>query len=217
MNQSMITVTKTQLLSYFPRASNENINGSVEPLNRIIKKYFINTRNRLCAFLAQIDVESGGLRFREENLNYSAERLLKVFPRYFKTLEEAQRYAGNPQAIANRVYSNRMGNGPEESGDGWRFRGAGWIQLTGKNNFQAFADDNKMKIEDAVNYARTIDGAWEVSGWFWNRNRLNMPADQGNIDEVSRIVNAGPAGSLSAVHGLQERRNSYERALRLFV
>lgn len=209
-------VNRSQLLAFFSRANQETINGSVEPLNRIIQKFSINTKNRLCAFLAQIDVESGGLRFREENLNYSAERLLQVFPRYFKTIEEARRYAGNPQAIANRVYGNRMGNGPEESGDGWRFRGAGWIQLTGRNNFQAFANDNNMTIENAVNYARTLDGAWEVSGWFWNRNRLNVPADRGDIDEVSRIVNAGPAGSLSSVHGLQERRNSYERALRLF-
>ncbi|MFN8581646.1 MAG: hypothetical protein U0163_11810 [Gemmatimonadaceae bacterium] len=112
----------------------------IGPFEDMLPKYGIaNSRQRLAHFFAQILHESGSLRYDMENLNYSADALLAVFPKYFKTREQAVAYARQPQKIANRVYANRMGNGNEASGDGWKYRGRGLIQLTGKDNYEAFA------------------------------------------------------------------------------
>jgi putative chitinase len=208
-------VTKSQLTKFFNQTSVLTVEPLTDDLNRVLEKYSISTPKRVAAFLAQIDIESGGLKAREENLNYSAKRLMEVFPRHFRDVDVNQ-YDRNPPKIANRVYRNRMGNGPEESGDGWRYRGRGFIQLTGKNNYTAFGKSMGMSPEKASEYMSTPEGAFMSAGWFWETNKLNSIADSGNIDEISRIINAGPGGSLSSVHGLDKRRESYKRALEIF-
>lgn len=165
------------------------------------------------AFLAQTAYESAYFSAVRENLNYSMHGLLSVFRRYF-TPEQAEDYARQPQRIANRVYANRMGNGPESSGDGWAFRGRGLIQLTGKNNYVAASRGLNRDLVSDPSYLETPEGAARSAAWFWNTNNLNTPASAGNIDEVSRLINAGPGGSLRSVHGLVERRTLYERILR---
>ncbi len=208
-------VTKSQLTKFFNQTSVLTVEPLTDDLNKTLERHSINTPKRVAAFLAQVDVESGGLKAREENLNYSAKRLMEVFPRHFRDVDVNQ-YDRNPPKIANRVYRNRMGNGPEESGDGWRYRGRGFIQLTGKNNYTAFGKSMGMTPEKASEYMSTPEGAFMSAGWFWETNKLNAVADQGNIDEISRIINAGPGGQLSSVHGLDKRRESYKRALELF-
>jgi putative chitinase len=208
-------VTKSQLTKFFNKTSVLTVEPLADDLNHALEQYSINTPRRVAAFLAQVDIESGGLRAREENLNYSAKRLMEVFPRHFRDVDVNQ-YDRHPPKIANRVYRNRMGNGPEESGDGWRYRGRGFIQLTGKNNYTAFGKSMGMTPEEASEYMSTAEGAFMSAGWFWETNKLNTVADRGNIDEVSRIINAGPGGAMSSVHGLDKRRESYKRALEIF-
>lgn len=208
-------VTREQLTAFFNKTPAATVGPLVDDLNHAMEQFSINTPQRVAAFMAQIDIESGGLRAREENLNYSAKRLTEVFPRHFRDVDPNQ-YDRNPEKIANRVYRDRMGNGSEASGDGWRYRGRGFIQLTGKNNYSSFGKAMGMSAEEASKYMETSEGACMSAGWFWETNKLNAVADKGQIDEVSRIINAGPGGSMASVHGLDKRRESYKRALDIF-
>ena len=166
----------------------------------IILKYDISTPGRLAHFLAQCAHESSMFSKKEENLNYSSEGLLKVFKKYFDH-ELASLYARNPKKIANRVYANRMGNSDEASGDGWNYRGRGYIQLTGKNNYKAFdlyCSDNIIQKPDLVSSKYPL----EVSGWFWGAHNLNSVADKGNspeiVTKITKLINGG-------TNGLQDR------------
>ncbi len=169
-------------------------------------KYDIVTPLRLCHFLAQCSHESQGFSRIEENLNYSFDALLRVFPKYFD-INNVEKYAHNRVAIASRVYANRMGNGSEQSQDGWKYRGRGYIQLTGKNNYSAFNDtvnDNLMAYPNLV----STKYAMESAAWFWNSRKLNSVADQGPdqnvIAEVTKVVNGG-------YKGLEDRQNKFDR------
>lgn len=174
-------------------------------------KYDITTANRIAAFMAQTAHESTDFRVLEENLNYSEERLLAVFSRYFgKGKRSAREYARNPEKLANYVYmdefrskSGALGN--TQPGDGWRFRGGGIKQLTGRNNFTAFGRDIGMTAEQAADYVRTKRGAFESACWFWKKNGLARFADADDIDGMSRKVNGGTIG-------LEDRRTRYRRA-----
>jgi putative chitinase len=161
-------------------------------LDLLVSKYEMNTINRMSHFLAQCAHESGNWRVTRENLNYSAAGLLGVFPRYFTQATAAQ-YARKPQMIASRVYANRMGNGDEASGDGWKFRGRGFIQLTGKNNYTAF---NKTVPKDVIESPELVEGeyALESAAWFWTTNNLNQLSDTGTVQQVTRRVNGGLNG-----------------------
>ena len=128
-------LTYDQLLKINGNKNPEMCKYYIDALNKVLPTYQINTKLRLCHFLAQILHESGNLKYKSENLNYSAKALRSVFGKYFKTDEIANEYARKPEKIANKVYANRMGNGNEASGDGWKYRGRGLIQLTGKNNY----------------------------------------------------------------------------------
>ena len=119
-------------------------------------------------------------------------------------------YARKPEAIANRVYANRMGNGDEASGDGWKYCGRGLIQLTGKNNYQAFADSEQMDIEELPNYLTTYVGAVRSALWFWNKNNLNVTADAGDLVMMTKKINGG-------THGLAERTAEYKRILEIYT
>jgi putative chitinase len=175
-------------------------------LGQCLPDYDINTPRRIAAFVAQCAHESGGFVFLQENLNYKAESLMRVWPKYFKDLATAQRYAHNPERIANRAYANRMGNGDESSGDGWKFCGRGLIQLTGKDNYQSFADSIETELEDIPHYLATFEGAVQSACWFWENNNLNKWADAGDITTLTKKINGGTLG-------LDERMKHYAHAL----
>ena len=180
-----------------------------EALAQIMPVYEINTPKRVAAFIAQCAHESGGFRFLKENLNYRAVSLKKTFPKYFPTDAIAQDYASRPnkqEAIANRVYANRMGNGDEASGDGWRYLGRGLIQLTGKNNYTLFAAAIDTPLEDIPEYLQTFEGAVQSACWFWEQNNLNKWADAGDILNMTKRINGGTIG-------LDDRIKHYNHAL----
>jgi putative chitinase len=175
-------------------------------LPEVIKRYEINTPKRLAHFISQCGHESGGFKVFTENLNYSAEGLLKTFPKYFNA-ETAAASARKPERIANRVYANRMSNGNEESGDGWKFRGRGCIQLTGRANYTAYdqaVPENVLENPDLVAGALALDSA----GWFWKTNGLNKIADAGDVTAVTKRVNGG-------THGLTDRQSRYSALIAL--
>jgi putative chitinase len=179
-------------------------------LNEILPVYEINTPERVAAFVAQCAHESGGFKFLKENLNYKAESLTKTFKKYFPTLEEAKAYEKNPQKIANKVYANRMGNGDEASGDGFRYLGRGLIQLTGKNNYTLFAAAIDTPLEEIPEYLQTFEGAVQSACWFWEQNNLNQWADKKDIMTLTKRINGGTIG-------LEDRIKHYNHALHLFV
>lgn len=169
------------------------------------KAFDITTENRLSAFLSQIAHESGNLAFTSESLNYSASSLMRVWPRYFPTEEIALAYERKPMAIANRAYANRMGNGDEASGEGWKYRGRGFIQLTGKDNVRAASEffkedflDNPDKLTEPVWCALT-------AAWFWKINGLNELADQRDTLKITSRINGG-------TNGLADRLQRFEKA-----
>src|SRR5690606_35785669 len=156
-------------------------------------------------FFAQILHESGCLRYDMENLNYSSEALLRVFGKYFRTKEEADAYARQPERIANRVYANRMGNGSEASGDGWRYRGRGLIQLTGRNNYRAVAEwVGDPRIVDNPDLVSS-DYAVHSAVFFWDKHQLNRFADRDDIVGLTRRINGGE-------NGLAHRRELLNKA-----
>jgi putative chitinase len=163
----------------------------------------------MAAFIAQCAHESGGFMVLTENLNYRWQSLRKIFPKYFPNDAIAQDYAGRPnkqEAIANRIYASRMGNGPEESGDGYRFRGRGLIQLTGRHNYTWFAASLEITPEEASEYLTTFEGAAQSACWFWESNKLNQWADTGDILTLTKRINGGTIG-------LDDRIKHYEHAL----
>ena len=189
--------------------NNPYLDHWTDALNKILPDYGIDTPQRVAAFVAQAAHESGGFTALHENLNYRAETLRKVFPKYFPTDALAQQYAHNQEAIANRVYANRMGNGPEESGDGFRYCGRGLIQLTGKQNYQAFADSIEIPVEQVPDFLQTFEGAVQSACWFWENNNLNQYADSGDILTMTKRINGGTIG-------LEDRQKHYNQALQVF-
>jgi putative chitinase len=186
-------ITKEQIKEVCPNAKDEIASAIANNMDILAENYEINTPLRLAHFLAQCAHESGEFRLMQENLNYKADGLLRIFPKYFKDVDPND-YAHNPEKIANRVYGNRMGNGDEETGDGWKYHGRGLIQLTGKNNYQAFAEDAEMPLDEAVEYLGTAPGALESAAWFWCANSINEIADTDDIVRVTKKVNGGTIG-----------------------
>jgi putative chitinase len=163
----------------------------------VMEKFQINTPLRLCHFLAQCGHESNNFKATQENLNYSAKGLLGIFKKYFPTEAKALEYERKPEKIANLVYGGRMGNGPEASGDGFRYRGRGFIQLTGKDNYSAF---NKSVAEDVVANPDLVATKYPLlsAAWYWNSRNLNASADKGDteavVTEITKKVNGGTIG-----------------------
>jgi putative chitinase len=201
-------ITPQQLSQIIP--GNQYVDHWCEALNKILPDYEINTPQREAAFLAQCAHESAGFTALQENLNYKAESLMRVWPRYFPTIEIANQYAHHPEQIADRAYANRMGNGDEASGDGWRYCGRGLIQLTGKDNYQAFADSIQTPLEQIPEFLGTFEGAIQSACWFWDTNNLNQYADSGDITTMTKRINGG-------VLGLQDRINHYNHALQVLT
>lgn len=167
----------------------------VTALTDPLRRAGIATPRCVAAFLGQCAVESAGFRSMEEDLNYSAARLCQVWPTRFPNTEAAEACAMQPEALANRVYSNRLGNGDEASGDGWRFRGRGLIQITGRSAYQLFARAMNMTLDQAVAYASTQAGAADSAAWFWTANDLNALANTWSIDVMTQRINGGMAGA----------------------
>ena len=173
---------------------NPNTEAWYDALVQILPEYEIDTPERIAAFLAQCVHESGGFKAIKENLNYKAASLRKVFPKYFPNDELAAQYAHNQEAIANRVYGNRMGNGDEHSGDGYTYCGRGLIQLTGHDNYKAFADSLSMTMPETVEFLQTFEGCVQSACWFWESNSLNTLADAGDIKAMTKRINGGYIG-----------------------
>lgn len=173
---------------------NKDPQALFEALEQVLPKYEINTVDRVAAFLAQCGHESADFTTLQENLNYSAKGLQATWPKRFINEQAAAPYNRNPERIANKVYANRMGNGDEASGDGWTYRGRGAIQLTGHDNYQAFANSIGCSIEEAVEYTETLQGAVESAAWFWNGRNLNELADQRNVTAMTKKINGGTLG-----------------------
>ena len=174
-------------------------------IEKYFKKYDINTKERMAGFLSQCIHESTNFTRFEENLNYSADGLLKIFPKYF-TRESAISYHRKPEAIANLVYGNRMGN--TEVGDGWKFRGRGIIQLTGKTNYVMFAKSIGKTLDQTIEYLKTKEGALESACWFWKTRNLNSVADTKDVKAMTKLINGGD-------HGLQSRQQYFTHALQV--
>ena len=173
----------------------------------LLEDYDINTPKRIAYFMAQCHHESGGFVFVSENLNYKASGLVKVFPKYFDE-STARAYEKQPQKIANRVYANRMGNGDEASGEGFKYAGKGIIQLTGKDNYTRFAQSLEISVEDAAEYMKTFEGAAQSACWFWETNNLNKFADAGDLKTMTRVINGG-------YKGMEDRELQFARISKL--
>ena len=197
-------LTSTQFSKLFPNCKDPD--GWVDAMNEVFPKYEINTNRRIAAFIAQCGHESGGWRVFSENLNYSAKALDAVFGKYFKRAgRDANEYARQPEKIANVVYANRMDNGDTDSGDGWRYRGRGPIQLTGKHNYSKFSADMGV---DAIDNPDMVSEDKEVALmsaiWYWNSNNLNRYADSADIKMLTKRINGGYIGLEDRIHHWEE-------------
>lgn len=200
-------LTKDQLKKLLPK--NPYVDYWYNALSKLLPDYEINTPQRIAAFIAQCAHESGGFMVLQENLNYRPATLRKIFPKYFPDDAIANDYCSRPnkqEAIANKVYANRMGNGDEASGDGYRYRGRGLIQLTGKDNYTFFAGSLGITVEEAAEYMATFEGACQSACFFWEQNKLNQWADKNDIVTLTKRINGGTIG-------LDDRIKHYEHAL----
>jgi putative chitinase len=204
----MSLLTEAQLAAMIP--TNKDIKAWCEELNKALPKYDITTDQRIAGFISQCAHESMDFNALSENLNYREETLNKVFPRYFGPgKRNAAEYAKNPEKIANYVYmdefrTSKLGN--TQPGDGWRFRGRGLKQLTGRDNYTRFAKDYDMTAEQAAEWLETKEGALASALWFWNTNKLNTIADTGNVAALTKKINGGDIG-------LADRQARYAKAM----
>jgi len=206
----MTLLSETQLAKMIP--TNKEVAEWCKVLNEMLPKYGITSPRRIASFISQCAHESGDFRLLEENLNYKEETLLRVFPRYFGPgKQNAAEYAKNPEKIANYVYmdKNRSANGAlgnTQEGDGWRFRGRGLKQVTGRSNYTTFGKAIGKTAEEVAEYLETKEGALVSALWFWQSRGLNEVADTGDVAKVTKIINGGDIG-------LPDRRKRYDEAL----
>ena len=181
-----------------------------EAMCEILPLWEVDTVERVAGFIAQCGHESGGFRVLSENLNYSAKALNTIFPKYFRRAgRDANDYHRKPEKIANVIYANRMDNGDSDSGDGWRFRGGGILQLTGRYNYTEFGKAVDKTPEEAVDYVRTKAGALDSACWFWDTNNINKYCDNQDIVGMTKRINGGTIG-------LEDRKKHYIHALDVF-
>ena len=202
-------VTLEILKALCPKTKEAVLQKYAASLDETAKYYdMYDNKKRAAAFVAQVAHESGGFNFVKENLNYSAKGLRSTFGKYFHDDAVAKQYAKQPAKIANRVYANRMGNGDEASGDGYKYCGRGLIQLTGKQNYTKFAQDLGITVDETVAYLETPEGAVSSAGWFWDNNNLNSYCDKDDFIGLTKRINGGTIG-------LEDRKHHYELALKL--
>lgn len=206
-------ITEQQLLQILPNA--RQVAGIFLPaINRAALRWKIDSRVRLAAFIAQVGHESGQLRNLAENLNYSADALARVWPSRF-TAQTAGAYARQPEKIANKVYGGRMGNGPEATGDGWRFRGRGLLQVTGRSNYRAAGAWLGLPLEAQPELLEQAEHAAQSAAWWWAKHGLNELADAGRFSDIGSIINTGQPGRVP--QGSAERKALYDLALRVLA
>lgn len=181
-----------------------NLPVEFSKVSELFERYYINTPERIAGFFSQCAHESGNFKAKAENLNYSAESLHRVFKKYFPTIESAKNYHRNPEKIANKVYGGRMGN--TEPGDGWKFRGRGYIQLTGKDNYTKFASNIGKTIDETIAYLETDEGALESALDYWKRANCNKHCDSGDQKALCKSINGG-------YNGLDDRIAKYNKFL----
>ena len=189
-----LALTLDQLQQIVPK--NPYIEHWHKAFCEILPDYDINAPKRIAAFLAQCAHESGGFTAIKENLNYRPQTVVTLFKKYFD-LDTATRYCALPnkqEAIANRIYASRMGNGDEASGDGYRYCGRGLIQLTGKDNYTRYAQSTEQTVEEASEHLTTFEGCVQSAAWFWEANNLNQYADSGDILTMTKRINGGTIG-----------------------
>lgn len=188
---------------------NKQVDAWYDTMIKIFPKYDITTPNRVAGFIAQCSHESLDFTALEENLNYKAATLEKLFSKYFsKAGRNAADYAMKPEKIANVIYASRMGNGNTASGDGYKFRGRGIIQLTGRENYTNFGKTIGKSPEEVIEYLKTIDGALESACWYWKTRNINEACDANDITKMTKLINGG-------TNGLQDRKVRYERNLNI--
>lgn len=206
----MADLTIEQLQSAMPRLKRalSEAEKFIDPLNDALVEFEINAPKRQSAFLAQIAHESDDLLRWSENLSYSAQGLRETWPSRFQSPDKARALARKPEAIANYVYANRLGNGDEASGDGWRYRGRGVIQLTGRENYRKFGGLLGVDLEAEPDLAATPATGFRIAGAFWVENGLNALADRGDVEsfiQITRRINGG-------VNGLEDRLKRWRLA-----
>jgi putative chitinase len=166
----------------------------IDGINGAIQTAQLDTPERLAAFIAQCGHESAGFKFFEENLNYKAESLHRTWPSHFHTMEIANEYAHQPKRIACRAYADRMGNGDEESGDGWSYRGRGAIQLTGKIAYEEASRDLGFDFVSNPDAASSPEGGLLTAAWFWAKHNLNYHVDNNDFEGLTKAINGGTIG-----------------------
>lgn len=199
-----MALSLNQFQALFPKASP----ALLAPLNFTLARYSIDSTVRMCAFLAQVGVESNYLTVFEENLNYGAQGLLNTWPTHF-TPALAATVQRQPEKIANIAYANRMGNGDPESGDGWKYRGRGLIQTTGKANYTVAGVRLGMDLVNDPDLLALPEGACYSAGDFWSAHNLNTLADIGHFDQITSEINGGQ-------NGAAQRNALWEKAKALF-
>ena len=202
-------ITLQLLQNICPKTKLSTLEPYIEPLIYVAEHYdLLENKKRIAAFIAQVAHESGAFTAVKENLNYGAKGLMTTFKKYFPNEAIAKEYERKPEKIANRVYANRTGNGDEKSGDGFKFRGRGLIQLTGKNNYTKFAQSLGKTLDETVQYLETPHGAVVSAGWFWDTNKLNIYCDKDDFVGLTKRINGGTIG-------LADRKHHYELALEM--
>jgi putative chitinase len=202
-------VTETQLRKLFPGAKDATVKAFAAKSKALFKEFGLSDKAiRKEYFLAQIAHETGGLTRSVENLNYSAQRLTEIWPTRFATLVSAQPYAANPEKLANFVYANRMGNGPPESGDGYRYRGRGYIQITGKDGYRQTGLRAGIDLVAKPERAIETDYALRVACAFWKWKELNPLCDQRKFEEVTKRINGGLIGYNDRLEWLEKVRKA---------
>jgi putative chitinase len=191
----------------YPRAEPAHLDALAERSDALFARFAIRPGNRMTWLLAQIGHESGGLTVTEEALSYRAERLMEVWPKRFPTLAAAEPFARNPRKLANHVYAGRMGNGPPESDDGWRYRGRGYVQVTGRDAYRAIGALVGFDLEAAPDIAMQPEHALLVACGFWQWKGLNAICDSGTFEDATRRINGG-------LVGLADRKAWLDKVLR---
>jgi putative chitinase len=204
-------LSRNVLAQLYPRASAVHLDAFADNSDDLFNQFGIaKNETRLHFFLAQIGHESGGLSITEENLKYRAERIVEVWPSRFASVEEARSFANNPQKLANNVYSGRMGNGDSDSGDGWHFRGRGYIQITGRDGYRRVGQIAGLDLEASPDLAADSEHALLTTCAFWEWKRINEVCDTGDYVAVTRKINGG-------VNGMVDRRAWLDKVRRTFA